>query len=205
MRDIKEKSGESMPYQLIQLEKTVISSIVDITSEGITNEQEKSFIDLLKKYYISVISGDFLLSSRVDSMKRLLRLLLAYPVENNLNSRKILRAYSRYWLLDMVTFFVFQLTDEVINETLIDNFLGICTGNERNLSIIYLYRINPNYVSEKYKINIDDLTPREIYYGISSGYFPDGITKETAIGKLFRLNSEKELNMLKADGLWIID
>lgn len=205
MRDSKNINGESMPYQLNQLEKTVINSLEDIIAEKATKVQEKAFIDLLNKYYICILTGDYLLSCRIDSIKRFLLFLLIYPVKNKIDADRIIRIYSRYWLLDMVTFFVFQLTDETINQMLIEKFLSICTGYERNLSIIFLYRVNQDYIRQNYEVSIDDLTPKEIYYGISSGYYSERNIKEAAIRKLISLNNEKELNILKTDGLWIID
>ena len=99
MRDINGKYGESMPYQLIQLEKTVINSLEDIIAEKATKVQEKAFIDLLNKYYICILTGDYLLSCRIDSIKRFLLFLLIYPVKNKIDADRIIRIYSRYWLL----------------------------------------------------------------------------------------------------------
>jgi len=214
MRDINNKTAVSTTNQfnqLIQLEKKLIHIVIKLISEDadlkITDKESASvFIDTLKKYYIAINSASILIQLRQNSIERVLKFLLVYPIKLGADVRKVVRLLNKYWLMDMVSFFYFQITSKRLSKKRIGDFLSYIGSLEgKAIFIFYLYRVNPEFVGNNYNVQLDGLTPREIYYGISSGYYELLSGTNEAVMRLLSLNAQKELSMLKADGLWIID
>lgn len=126
-------------------------------------------------------------------------------------------------IINNLTFYIDQCRETKSSESKIDKIIySVRHKRYCNSIVFYLFRINKSYVSDNYPIDLDALSERELYFGISTGYFFYTGNEKSAYEKLlsgclnyakiiqsYALNhSESELgqslfylNKLKKDGL----
>ena len=197
--------------KLIATEKRIMRLLIQYMGDEKTDECTKQkLIDELKKnlesYYWLVAYEKYGIPQydRNNSLFRFLCFLVKYPVRFNVNPHVVADLYIELWLLDMCTFVMKQYTTwNDIQDRTVDNFLKYVQGTSiENLAVMYLYRTNPKQIMRFcYRDDFEALTPKELYYGVYTGYFQmrngAGIT---AIRRLEELGANEEIEKLRKNG-----
>lgn len=98
-------------------------------------------------------------------------------IENKAKVSQILNLYDSCGFIDYLTFFIYQvqlspLSDEKINKEKIREYLDLMQDESFfKSSVFYFSRINREFVKSLYSFSIKDLTPKELYFSISTGYY----------------------------------
>lgn len=194
--------------QIICLEKSVINQVIEtLGSKEITTSSLEKLQKKLEKYYYSLClkCNEYSFHAKKESLIRITRFLLCYPVKFNIEVPVIEYVYDRMWLLDMATFCLYQLYECEINTTAVDNFLRyISDSSIGKLSIIYSFRIAPGLINERYRdLMVEDLNEKELYYGVTTGYFQYERVNNPAICQLKNMSATAVLNKLISEGFII--
>lgn len=195
--------------QIISLEKSVIKQFIEtlnskeIATESLENLQKK----LEKYYYILCIKGnEYSFHAKKESLIRITRFLLCYPVKFHIDIATTEYVYEKMWLIDMATFCLYQLCESEIKTTVVDHFLRYTKDSAiGKICVIYAYRIAPKFIRDKYNnLMVEDLNEKELYYGITTGYFQYGRGNNPAICQLKNMSATETLNKLANDGFIIL-
>lgn len=93
-------------------------------------------------------------------------------MENNKKTLDALDLYDKCGIIDGLTFFIHQLTDNLSEGDKINSYLENMRSKPYFKSnVFYFSRINRDFVRERYSFDIEKLNPRELYFSISTGYF----------------------------------
>lgn len=202
-------TGKMIQTHITGAEKAAIKHIIRIL---LSKEINKACADdlkrLLEDYYYSLCNkgGDYTVHFKTRSAHRILRFLLAFPVKYNIDTYLVETLYDKYWLIDVSTYVYYQLTAKSIRPKTIDRFMNYIKDTSiEKLCVFCLFRVNPEHIRNTYVYNdVSVLTKRELFYGVSTGYYKIVNGTNPAIERLVELGAEKELAKLIEDGFWII-
>lgn len=174
----------------------------------------KYFKDLLNVYYEIIMDIKHMHTYRTDSLLRVLEFMISFPVRNHVCNKWTAYVYERTDMLNNLTFLIFQLSTSGADEQILGVFLEYIAGTSiETVTKLFFYRINPGLIDEHRelagdceialdipeshtanepsgKMSIDNMTPRELYYSIATGYFSinNGICK--ALLRLHELSGD---------------
>lgn len=196
--------------EIVRLENEVVSRLrVLMDSEDLSEGSFKETAKLLESYYYEVLSCGFnvLCDYGTESIGRLLNFLLSYPVTHNINKKYIEKMYDRLCLINVSTYILTQYCKMKIKCDLIKGYMNHIKGTIIEArSAFCLYRVNAEYIRYSYEFySMDKLSPKDLYYGITTGYYEMSGNGSISLGKqavrrLKKMCAYNELNRLKKDG-----
>lgn len=193
---------------IICLEKSVIRQIIKALN---SKEISEELIAILQKnleeyyYYLCLKGSEYPLHARIESFLRVVRFLFCYPVKYHIDASITGRVYDKMRLLDMATYCLYQLCDYEIRSAAVDSFLCYIKYTDiGKISTIYAYRVAPVFIRNKYNsLKVEDLTEKELYYGITTGLYEYEKGGNPAIKQLRNICAEETLCKLAKEGFLI--
>lgn len=197
--------------EAVLLEKDIIRTIISImnikeNASDVLGQLAKRLERLVKDYcYIMCHKRSMTYYERENSLKRLLLFLLVYPVKNNISLTKTEFLFSKIPLINMVTYGYFQVCEKPIRSKVLSRYIKYLDKSKwQKLAIIFLYRVNPSYIKKEYSLGeMQTLTKKELYYGISTGFFETRGKGKDAILRLMELSANSELELLRKAGFYL--
>lgn len=93
-------------------------------------------------------------------------------IENDEKTMVALDLYDKCGIIEGLTFFIYQLTDSLFDEDKIKTYLDKMRNESYfKANVFYFSRVNRNYVRNSYSLSVEELTPKELYFSISTGYY----------------------------------
>lgn len=202
-------AGFFNPVVFIEQEELIISTVIDILFSETFDDKRKSLLCEAVRGYSKLLSSASYhqtLHIKIESLLRILRFLIEYPIKNRIDQSIVVSLYGEYELLNMVTFAVFQMSTESIGEDSIISFMDYVKGSYiEKLSAFFLFRLNPDCIKVHYQYdNVYEMTAEELYYGVATGYYRIGFGTNAAIKRLVEMSAWDMIDRLTGDGFWII-
>lgn len=206
------RENEYIPWndtvkEAVDLEKEIIRVLAGTMKLGIVFDEVIEGLGKQIERYACLLfrNVEMTYHERIESMKRILRFLLKYPVKNNVDILIVERLLNEFSLINMLTFCISQFCSDIIGTKTIDDYIEYVKGTSlETLSVLFLFRMNHEYVRQKYPIDdISILTEEELYYGVTTGYFKYSDLAPEAINRLKEISAINELELLKRDGFRI--
>ncbi|MFT3983126.1 MAG: hypothetical protein QM697_04425 [Lachnospiraceae bacterium] len=153
------------------INKTVQAYLSD--SVKIINKKEKTLeefqnIYLIIEYFLIEHQGE----AMVTGLSELLYLLMRIEQYNPEKLEALMELYEESELLYKICYYLHYYFDYSCDEQMIHIFLsGIRYTKTYKLFSMFLYQINPAFFKNKKQILLIDCNPKELFYGICSGYF----------------------------------
>ena len=189
------------------IERAIMRRIVYLLRVDNGDEEAFSHLEksLVQYYQFYTANMTVRVNDCADSLLRILKFLLFFPVRFNVDVTVTELLYKKYSLVNCVTYGLYQLCDKPVNNALVSDYLDYIHGSSiEKLTVFYLYRINPDYIKSNCCYSLaNELTPNEIYYGITTGYISMKDSYEKWISRLYELSAFDEIRKLKADGFRI--
>lgn len=208
--DVSEQRG---CLEVIRLENEVVVKLKKLMdTEELSECRLQETVELLESYYYEVLRDGFSIGRDygIESIRRLLTFLLSYPVKKNINKSYIEKVYDRLNLINISSYILTQNCKTIINSKLIKDYMNHIKGTIIEArSAFCLYRVNSDYIRNLFGFySLDNLSPKDLYYGITTGYYEMSVGKTDSLGRqaihrLGELCADNELNRLKKDGFLI--
>lgn len=199
---------KTMTEKLLCLEVDFIEHMAKVLRKNSIIKSDVCKLEEVMREYFFILCQKCMsidLSVRTESILRVNRFLLTFPVRNNVNKMISLELYERLSIMYLSTYVLFQISAEIISSGEIDEYISYINGTKvEKLYTIYLYRVNPKHVKTKHRLYVTDLSKAELYHAVASGYYEIGKGNCEAINRLYSLEAYEEINKLKSDG-FIID
>ena len=116
------------------------------------------------------LSGEFV----KKTFKKILREMLIFPVKecSSKEYESLFEFYDRSMIFRQVCLSVFVLIPTTLGEEILMPFMKTLRRlPQENIFAFYLYTFNNSYFRANHKIYPDECKPKELYYGIRSGFF----------------------------------
>lgn len=201
------ESDKMVMERLIVLENSIINNLTEIMQTGGIEDfvYDMIFDEIME--YICIASDRYYGEEFLEiirSLKRVIEFLLMFPVKHLINKTVVEMQYERFSLVLAFTYVFFQLTNETLDEEIVDGFISYMSDTSvGNLYVIYLYRVCPEHIRNTYAVDATSLSMDELYHGIYSGFFELGQKRSAAVDRLFEMYAEDEIIQLDLDGFMI--
>jgi len=205
LKDCDGDAEKNKTRQAISLEKSVIRQIISLLNSGERSSERLIFLqNTIDNYFYTLChkGNEYTLHFRTESFLRITRFLLNYPERFSIDVKETEYLYDTMRLIDKATYCLYQICTESVRPSVIKKFMEYVkdTEIEKN-SIFFLYRISPSFVRDLYPdVDINELSKKELYYGITTGYFEYGVNAKLAIKRLKNMFAFDILNKLEKDG-----
>lgn len=211
------KQEEKPVSEVIKREKELILTYIRIMKKRQLEDSDLYKIGpYIQRYLQEFRCGSSFTSLRINSLFRTLRTLMKLPVRLNIDVSIVEKLYKHHQLINLITYYIYQFSDKSVKSHTIDAFLGhLNCSSVKNICILSLYRLNPDYIKENHSLGtVDMLTPEELYYAISTGYFSLKSGTNDALTRLIELTGSNDiflknhatnfLQRLEMDGFYTI-
>ncbi|MDO4188060.1 MAG: hypothetical protein Q4D29_03645 [Lachnospiraceae bacterium] len=194
--------------ELKSIERRIIRQIANILRGNNQVEEDMNNLEYMFKEYYQYYFDNMIVNAKCceESLERLLRFLLVFPVRYRIDISSIEFLYKKYSLVNFVTYCLYQLCESSVKCSYIRDYLTYIQGSSiEKLTTFYLYRVNPDYVKGNFRCHlVSELTPKEIYYGVTTGYLNIKEKGNGVLERLYDLSAFEEIRQLKSDGFRIV-
>lgn len=126
---------------------------------------------LFNSFCISTFELGLRESDRIDVLFSALKESMDIVCRSSISAEKKFQIMDEVEIIDSLTFLLDQIRENRISEKLIDSLLKSANSTSYYfLNIIFLFRVNRPYVKSKYSISMQEMSAKELYYSITSGY-----------------------------------
>lgn len=195
MENIVANQEKLLLKRILTREKELLRQLYNysISGELAENDIEKAK-SAVTNYFYQFLIENTQTNIAINSLSRILRALLKTPIIHKIDTSQTKKIYNYYHIINETTFLIYQLSDRILNTVIINRFMSYIKGSSiENLCVFFLYRLNPDYISENYRIKtLDNLSPEELYFGIATGYYSMKHGTNQAFIRLLELTESKD-------------
>lgn len=139
-----------------------------------TDFSEKSIAkitDSFESFCVSVLEIRTVSELIIKLLQETLIVVMKIVIAENLSPERFVQFNEQTGMINTLTFLLDQIKENRLNSRIISEYLNIISNTEFYIrNVLYLYRVNREFIGEMYKINLSEMNAGDVYHGIVSGY-----------------------------------
>lgn len=149
-----------------------LQCLLDILNKtDYSNESVEVLKISYRNFCVSVFNAKIKLFKRRLIFYNMLLEVIHIIRKSKLSVKRVIDLYEDILLIESLTFFMDQIWENSFSEKYIEMYLSYAKETEHYYScIIYMYRVNREYVKNNYSVNMVDMNAKTLYFSITSGY-----------------------------------
>lgn len=137
-----------------------------------TGEQIMQIKETYYSLYVSAFDIKLTETERIEFIHGMLQEVIKIVIASNLPNDEIFSLMDKLDVINSLTFLLDQIRENKFSKKLIEKYLMLAKGTDfYATNVIQLFRINKSFVKENYCLDISRMNSKELYLGITSGYF----------------------------------